>query len=97
VLFKLLFIISIVLTTFSETEIGVNTDHKLSVTEANLIALDEVLNPELDLDSSYTLNREIPWSVLTGYEPPTLSYKGPFSPQLYFVNTYPRAPPIYCS
>lgn len=96
-LFKLLFIISIVLSTFSEKEIGLDAGHKLSLTEVNLITLDDVLNPQLDLDSPYTLNSVTMDLVLNGYELAISTYNDPFPTQLYFVNTHPRAPPVYIS
>jgi len=97
VLFKLLFIISVILSTFSETEIALDAGHKLSLTQVNLITLDDVLNPQLDLDSPYTLNSIAVDLVLKGHEQPVLTYNAPFPSQLYFVNTHPRAPPAYIS
>ena len=96
-LFKLLFIISIVLSTFSEKEIGLDTGHKLSLSQVDLITLDDVLNPQLDLDTADSLNSTTVDWVIKGYEQPVLSYNAPSPTQLYFVNSHPRAPPAYVS
>ena len=90
-LFKLLFIISIIFTTFSNKEIGYDVEHKLS--DVNLIIFDSGLSAELDLDSLDTLNNIASDSILKGYEDVVLSYKNPVPLQLHFVNPHPRAPP----
>ena len=52
-LFKLLFIVSVLLSTISATEIASNSGHDLSFTEINMITLDELANPELDLENPF--------------------------------------------
>ncbi|MBU2917258.1 hypothetical protein KO505_04665 [Psychrosphaera sp. F3M07] len=96
-LFKLLFIVSVLLSTVSATEIASNSGHDLSFTEINMITLDELANPELDLENpSALLHRKFNW-ILASFKQSTLHYQQPFHSQLRYTNTYSRAPPTYFS
>ncbi|ASP49603.1 hypothetical protein [Cognaticolwellia beringensis] len=91
-MFKLFFILTILLTTVSANKIEVVTLSDLSFNQANTVELDTTEDVDSDNPALLTLTA----NYLRSYTYISIRYRNPDIIEPYFQNFHSRAPPFIC-